>query len=114
MWSLQREVFAWMHKDCIQRLPKASKVSHRSRLIKSSQPMHQCQTQRLVRLEYSLPLVRPASLHSPPKVVGVKLSREFGIDLYHMHIALCRVPDDRLVVLARRLVRLDVDAQGAV
>lgn len=55
-----------------------------------------------------------AVLHGPPEVVCVKVSRELGVDLYNMDIALCRVPDDGLVVFSRRLVRLDVNAERAV
>ena len=31
-----------------------------------------------------------------------------------MHIALCRIPNDSFVVLARRLVRFDIDTKRAV
>jgi hypothetical protein len=73
--------------------------------------MHQQNSDTLYALQ-NCPTVHnvPAKLHSPPKVIGVKVSREFGIDLYNMHISLCSVPHNRLVVLARGLVRLDINA----
>lgn len=53
-------------------------------------------------------------LHRPPEIVCVKVPRELGIDVDHVHIALCRIPDDSLVVLARCLVGFDIDAECAV
>jgi hypothetical protein len=53
-------------------------------------------------------------LHCPPEVVCIEVPRELGVNVDHVHIALGRIPDYSLVILARRLVRLDVDAERAV
>lgn len=53
-------------------------------------------------------------LHCPPEVVCVEVSRELGVDVDDVHIALCRIPNDGLVVLACCSIGLDIDAEGAV
>ena len=42
------------------------------------------------------------------------MPRELGIDVYDMHVSLCGVADDGLVVLAGSGVGFDVDAERAV
>jgi hypothetical protein len=42
------------------------------------------------------------------------MPRELGVDIDDMHVALCRVANDGLVVLASGGVGLDVDTQRAV
>lgn len=50
----------------------------------------------------------------PPEVICVKVPGELGIDVYDMHVSLCGVADDGLVVLARRGVGFDIDTESAV
>lgn len=52
---------------------------------------------------------------SLPKVVGVKVSRKFGVDVDNVDVAPLRIANDGLGVLTRhRVGRFDIDAEGAV
>jgi hypothetical protein len=64
---------------------------------------------------YVQPNINPApGLHCSPEVVCVEVPREFGIDVYNVHVALGGIANDSLVVFAGRRIGLDVDAEGAV
>lgn len=53
-------------------------------------------------------------LHSSPEVVCIEMSRKLGINIDNVHIALCRISDNSLVVLSRRLVGLNINTKSAV
>ena len=53
-------------------------------------------------------------LQRPPEIVCVKVAGELGVDVDDMNVALCRVTNDSFVVLARRSIGLDINAEGAV
>jgi len=53
-------------------------------------------------------------LHRPPEIVRVEVPRKLRIDIDNMHIPLCRIAHDSLVVLAGSGVGFDVDAESAV
>ena len=55
-----------------------------------------------------------ADLHGAPEVVCVKVPRELWINIDDMDVALCRIANNGLVVLAGCRVRFDIDAKGAV
>lgn len=42
------------------------------------------------------------------------MARELRIDIHDMYVSLSGIPDDSFVVLARRRVSLDIDAQRSV
>lgn len=52
-------------------------------------------------------------LHCLPKVIRIEESREFRVDIDHMHIAFLVVPYHRFVVVARA-VCLGIDSKRSV
>jgi hypothetical protein len=42
------------------------------------------------------------------------MSRELGIDINNMHIALCRIPDNSFIVLSSCGISFDIDTESAV
>lgn len=84
--------------------PDAAKqegISYRS--SHSIPPKHRCLSSHTLQV-----------LHCTPEVIRIEMPRELGIDIDNMHVALGRIPNHSLVVLARRLIRLDIDAQRAI
>lgn len=49
-----------------------------------------------------------------PEIVCVEVAGELGVDVYDVHVSLCGVANDGLVVLASSGVGFDVDAEGTV